>query len=130
MRSIDVLVLDILLIVALPLLPCAPILPACYPSPTFSLPTRIPLSVISHFNSRTTAGPTIVLSNSLRTATTSGLWGSLLVNPGEVEADVTVLTILVRGSGGGWGFRVSVCVVVRGWAGGRLGERQGGSTAL
>ena len=73
---------------------------AYYPSPTFSLPTRIPLSIISHFNSRTTAGPTIVLSNSLRSASTSALWGSLLVNPGEVEADVTILTIMVtRGEG-------------------------------
>jgi hypothetical protein len=39
-----------------------------------------------------------VLSNSLRTATTAGLWGSLLVNAGDVDADITVFTICVRGA--------------------------------
>lgn len=84
---------------------------ACFPSPTFSLPTRIPLSIISHFNSRTTASPAIVLSNSLRTATTSGLWGSLLVNPGEVEADVTVLTIVVDEAKPGAGLGIGLADV-------------------
>ena len=73
-----------------------PLFPAYYPSPTMSLPTRIPVSIISHFNPRTTASANIVLANSLRSASTSGMWGSLLVNPGEVEADVTLLTIMVR----------------------------------
>ena len=69
---------------------------AYYPSPSASLSTRIPFRIISHFNTRTVGSQAITICNSQRTASTSGMWASMLVNAGEIDADITVMHIQAR----------------------------------
>lgn len=83
------------------------IMRSSYHSGTAGRSARIPFGFVSHFNSRTTPAA-VMLSNSCRTAVMTGTWTSLLVHPGEVDADITVMIVRVDEAKPGAGLGVGL----------------------